>query len=79
MLYKDQRTNFMCLKPLKTEDPKEVANLLIDIFCMMGAPNVLESGNGRQFASKIVKEVKLVWPKCVIMHGGSNETETVCR
>ena len=44
MLYRDQRTRFTYLKPLMSEEPKEVANLLIDIFCMMGAPNVLESG-----------------------------------
>lgn len=43
----------------------------------MGAPNILCSGNGRDFASSIVAQVEKMWPKCVITHGTSEAQEVV--
>jgi len=52
MNYQDHLTKFTILHPLKSKTAEEVAYQLIDIFCMFGAPFILQSDNGREFANK---------------------------
>ncbi len=73
MSYQDQRTKYVCLKALQTADAKEVSAQLIDIFCIFGAPCILQSYNGREFAQKVLKEVRNRWPRCVLMYGKTSE------
>ncbi len=49
MTYQDHLTKFVILRPLKTKTAVAVAEELIDIFCMMGAPKILHTDNGREF------------------------------
>ena len=44
---------------------EEVAYQLMDIFCMFGAPFILQSDNGREFANKIIQNLADMWP-CVM-------------
>ncbi|KAJ8875458.1 hypothetical protein PR048_023353 [Dryococelus australis] len=44
--YKDHLTKFVVLLPLKTKKAHEVADIILDIFCLLGAPNILHSDNG---------------------------------
>ncbi|KAK2715839.1 hypothetical protein QYM36_010414 [Artemia franciscana] len=69
LVYQDSLTKFLQLRSLKSDDPKEVAYVLVDIFTIFGAPNVLESGIGREFASKVVKEFSVIWPDLKMVHG----------
>ncbi|CAF4164031.1 unnamed protein product, partial [Didymodactylos carnosus] len=39
-----------------------VAVHLVEMFCMYGAPCILQSDNGREFVNEIVEEVKELWP-----------------
>ena len=57
MNYQDHLTKFTILHPLKSKTAEEVAYQLIDIFCMFGAPFILQSGNGHEFANKIIQNL----------------------
>jgi len=57
MNYEDHLTKFTILHPLKSKTAEEVAYQLIDIFCMFGAPFILQSGNGHEFANKIIQNL----------------------
>jgi hypothetical protein len=47
MNYQDLVTKFTNLRPLKSKSAEEVGYQLIDIFCMFGAPFILQSDKGR--------------------------------
>jgi len=67
-LLKDMKTtssDFMKI-PQTTE---EVAYQLMDIFCMFGAPFILQSDNGREFANKIIQNLADMWPGMKVVHG----------
>ena len=40
--YQDHLTKYVILRPLKTKNAEEVFFNLIDIFCLFGAPNILQ-------------------------------------
>ena len=44
----------MLLRPLEENTAVAVADQLLDIFCMFGAPVVLESDNGREFSFSVI-------------------------
>ncbi len=52
-----------------------VALELFKIFLMQGAPMVLQSDNGREFVNEVIKELKDLWPDCVIVHGRSRHPQ----
>jgi len=69
LCYQDLRTNFMCLRALRTQEAGEVADCLIDIFCTFGSPLILQSVNGYEFAREVVSQVKNMWPECILIVG----------
>ena len=54
MNYQDDLTKFEVLRALKTKRGEEVAYRVVDIFCLLGSPHILQSDNGREFAKKII-------------------------
>jgi len=48
---------------------EEVAYQLMDIFCMFGAPFILQSDNGREFANKIIQNVADMWSGMKLVYG----------
>jgi len=62
MNYQDHLTKFTILRPLKSKTAEEVAYQLKDIFCMFGAPFILQSDNGREFGNKIIQNLADMWP-----------------
>ncbi|KHJ40577.1 hypothetical protein D918_09352 [Trichuris suis] len=58
MAYQDHLTKFVVLKALKSKTAEEVAHNLVDIFTLLGAPSILQSDNGREFAIKVVTSLK---------------------
>ncbi|KAF0768514.1 KRAB-A domain-containing protein 2-like [Aphis craccivora] len=62
-------TKCIQLRPLKSKTAEEVAHNLLHIFLTFGAPNILHSDNGREFANKIITELCLMWDGVKIMHG----------
>lgn len=51
--YQDHLTKYVVLRPLKTKTANEVADVLLDVFCLFGAPNILHSDNGREFCNQV--------------------------
>ncbi|XP_053607024.1 KRAB-A domain-containing protein 2-like [Plodia interpunctella] len=75
LVYQDHLTKFVQLRPLKTKRAEEVAHALIDIFTIFGAPNILQSDNGREFATKIAEEACRIWPELKIINGKPRESQ----
>lgn len=67
--YQDHLTKFLFLRPLKTKTANEVANELLKIFLEIGAPSILQSGNGREFTASVISEMVKIWPSLKILHG----------
>lgn len=78
-VYEDQPSKFVALKALRTDAAKEVARKLLDVFAIIGAPRVLQSGNGRKFAEQVVHELRLLWNDFLILHGDVPKCEVSCR
>lgn len=76
MVYQDHLTKFVCLRPLKTKTAEEVAHHLLHIFSDKGAPQILQSDNGREFANKIIEELVSMWPECKLVHGKPRHSQS---
>ena len=48
----------------------------MDIFCLIDAPHVLQSDNGREFANKVVKEILVMWPSCKLVRGKPHHSQS---
>lgn len=68
MNYQDHLSKFLMLRPLKTKSAAEVSYHLIDIFCIFGAPSILQSDNGREFVNSVIEELTIMWPQLKIVH-----------
>lgn len=74
--YQDHLTKFVILRPMQTKTAEEVTHILLDIFCILGAPSVLQSDNGREFANRIIEELKVMWPELAIVHGKPRHSQS---
>ena len=54
---------------------EKVAYQLMDIFCMFGAPSILQSDNDREFANKIIQNLADVWPGMKPVHGKQRHSQ----
>jgi len=48
---------------------EDMACQLMDIFCMIGAPFILQSDIGREFANKMIQNLADMWPGMELVHG----------
>jgi len=55
---------------------EEVAYQLMDIFCMFGAPFILQSDNGREFANKIIQKLADMCPGMKLVHGKPRHSQS---
>ena len=69
MVYQDHLTKFCVLRALTSKRASEVAYHLMDIFVLLGATTILHSDNGSEFTSKVISELKDLWPDLTIVHG----------
>lgn len=67
MVYQDHLTKFVQLRALKSKRAEEVAYHLLDVFTIFGAPCILHSDNGREFANKVIEEVCKMWNESKIV------------
>jgi hypothetical protein len=51
------------LSALKTKRAEEFTSHLLDICLLFGVWCVLQSNNSREFCSKAVEDLKIVWPE----------------
>ncbi|XP_068206187.1 uncharacterized protein [Palaemon carinicauda] len=69
MVNQDHITKFCVLRPLTSKRAAEVAYQLLDIFLLLGAPEILQSDNGSEFTACVIIELKLLWPDLEMVHG----------
>ena len=62
MVYQDHLTKYCVLRPLTSKCAAEVAFQLMDIFLLLGAPQILQSHNGSEFTASVITELKVLWP-----------------
>ncbi|CAF4046187.1 unnamed protein product [Rotaria sordida] len=74
--YQDHFTKFCSLKPLKPKTAAEVAYQLLDIFTTFGAPEILQSDNGREFVAKVIQELAIMWKDLKIVHGRARHPQS---
>ena len=41
----------------------------MDIFLLVGAPQILQSDNGSEFTASVITELKQLWPDLLMVHG----------
>lgn len=49
--YQNHLTKYVILRPLETKRADEVADVILDIFCLF--PNILYSDNGKEFCNQV--------------------------
>ncbi|XP_051167059.1 KRAB-A domain-containing protein 2-like [Leptopilina boulardi] len=74
--YQDHLTKFTMLKALKTKTAKEVAYHLVDIFCIFGAPYILQSDNGREFRNQLIESLAEIWNGLKMVHGKPRHSQS---
>lgn len=69
MVLQDHLTKFVHLRALTRKEAQQVATELVPIFLEFGAPSILQSDNGREFANAIINSLQEMWPELKIVHG----------
>ena len=69
MVYQDHLTKYCVLRPLSSKRAAEVSFQLMDIFLLLGAPQILQSDNGSEFTASVITELKVLWPDLLMVHG----------
>ena len=54
-VYQDHGLKFAYFRALPDKKATTVAKFLLEIFCIQGAPVVLQSDNGREFVNEVVE------------------------
>ncbi|XP_060855206.1 KRAB-A domain-containing protein 2-like [Metopolophium dirhodum] len=75
-VYQDHLTKFCILKPLTSKRAEQVACVLLDIFCLFGAPASLQSDNGREFCNELINSLREMWPDLNIVHGKPRHSQS---
>ncbi|GFY06886.1 KRAB-A domain-containing protein 2 [Trichonephila clavipes] len=76
MVYQNHLTKFVILKSLTSKKAEEVAYNLVDVFSLLGAPSILQSDNGREFANNVVTSLKEFWLALKIVHGKPRHSQS---
>ena len=69
MAYQDHLTKFVML-PHLSKSAREVVDNLLDVFCLLGPPHILQSDNGGEFKNiNLATFIREQWPECKVIHG----------
>ena len=74
-LYLDLQTNFCVLYPVRCKCIYEITSHLLNIFTLLGPPQVLHSNFEESFMLQIISEIKQAWSEIVIVSGTSSYLE----
>lgn len=68
--YQDHTSKFIVLRPLKTKAAEEIGHNLIDIFCVLGAPAILQiqfyADDNHKLINALTEQFKITWPQIII-------------
>lgn len=74
-LYLDLQTNFCVLYPVRCKCTYELVSHLLNIFTLLGPPQVLHSNFEESFMLQIISEIKQAWSELLIVTGTMNYLE----
>lgn len=74
MVYQDHVTKFVQIKALKTKRIKEVVKHIIDIFCIIGVPMLLQYDIGIELVNLIIHDLKCTRDNLKIIYGKSQHS-----
>ncbi|CAF1114341.1 unnamed protein product [Brachionus calyciflorus] len=72
----DHFTKYCFLIALKNKTAIEVAKGLINVFCIIDAPRILQSDNGKEFRNGVIEALKFLWPNFTTVHGRARRPQT---
>ena len=62
---------------MRNKSAVEVTDNLLDIFCLFGPQNILQSDNGREFKNvNLATMIREKWPECKIIHGKARHPQS---
>lgn len=67
--YSDHLTAFSHSVPLEDKNAKTAALALLPILLSFGAPSILQSDQGPEFAGEVVDAIHEIWPECHMVKG----------
>ncbi|KAK3929775.1 KRAB-A domain-containing protein 2 [Frankliniella fusca] len=76
LVVQDHLTKFIHLRALPRKEALCVAQHVVEIFLVFGAPSVLQSDNGREFANRIINSLHEMWPDLKIVHGTPRHSQS---
>jgi len=79
MVYEDCSTKFVKLRSLTSQSASKVVGHILDIFCIFGAPSILQSFNGRKLMDRIINELRTVWPALKIIRGKFRQNREIVK
>ena len=74
--YQDHFSKLSMIRPLSNKQAISVARELLDIFCIIGAPAILQSDNGREFTADVIRSIALLWPDMKIVNGKARHPQS---
>src|ERR1700724_845888 len=66
---KDHFTRFSWAYPLISKKTHKIALILFRLFTEIGPPTILQSDNGREFTSNVIKDLSELWDNIKIING----------
>ena len=66
---RDHFSKYSWAYPLTSKRASEVAEKIVELFCMFGPAKILQSDNGREFTASVIEDIKGLWPDMIIIHG----------
>lgn len=76
MVYQNQLSKFVQLRPLKSKRAEEVSYQLVDILFLEHLA-ILQSVNGREISNNsVVEEVCTMWPELKVIHGKPRHSQS---
>ncbi|CAM9380087.1 unnamed protein product, partial [Heterosigma akashiwo] len=74
--YQDHAIKFTHFRALTDKSAASVAQELLAIFHIQGAPLLLQSDNGREFVNKVIQNLEAIWPGLKIIHGRPRHSQS---
>ncbi|CAM9895223.1 unnamed protein product, partial [Heterosigma akashiwo] len=74
--YQDHAIKFAHFRALTGKSTASVAQELLAIFHIQGAPLLLQSDNGREFVNKVIQNLEAMWPGLKIIHGRPRHSQS---
>ena len=72
----DHLTKFVQLRPVKSKLASEIGYQLLDIFSIFGAPNILQSDNGRELVNSVITKLsEEMWVGLKLVHGNTRHSQ----